>query len=259
MSILTSVNNPAVKDARALKMHKERQDTGLHLAEGPKALNELLTHQITVERAFCSEAFMAVHAQSLTKTGAELLCVSERVLESLSDTRAPQGAVFVVKTPERPLGAQYSGLALALDGVQDPGNLGTLLRAADAFDAGFVLLGEGCAEPFSPKAVRASAFSCYHLPILKAVSLLYDLTKLKASGFDLVAADVHGEEGFPILRENVCVVAGSEGGGLRNEISDICARVRLRMPGRAESLNVALAAGIFMYEISRRLINSSIQ
>ncbi len=252
MTTLTSVNNPAVKSARALKTHKERRGSGLHLAEGPKALNELLAYDMTVEQAFCCEAFIEEHSGALAKTGAELFAVSDNVLEALSDTRAPQGAVFVVKTPVS-RAAPSAGLALALDGVQDPGNLGTLLRAADAFGASAVLLGEGCAEPFSPKAVRASAFSCYHLPIHSSASLLSDLTELKRAGFALLAADVHGEEGFPALRENVCIVAGSEGGGLRREIAEICARVRLPMPGRAESLNVALAAGIFLYEISRRL------
>ncbi len=193
MNVLTSVNNPAVKAARALKTHKARQDSGLHLAEGPKALSELLAFHINVERAFCDAAFISEHAASIAKTGAELMCVSENVLDALSDTRAPQGAVFVVKTPVCPPGAP-SGLVLALDGVQDPGNLGTLLRAADAFGASFVLLGEGCAEPFSPKAVRASAFSCYHLPIRKSASLLTDLLDYKSKGFKLFAADVHGEE-----------------------------------------------------------------
>ncbi len=250
MSMLTSVNNPSIKAARALKAHKARLESGLHLAEGPKALGELLAFRIPVERAFCSEAFLEAHADALSKTGAEVYAVSDNVLEALSDTRAPQGAVFVVRTPvfapETP-----KGLALALDGVQDPGNLGTLLRAADAFGAG-VLLGEGCAEPFSPKAVRASAFSCYHLPIHSSASLLSDLTKLKSAGYTLLAADVHGEEGFPAPSHgaNVCIVAGSEGGGLRSEIAAICSRVRLPMPGRAESLNVALAAGIFLYELS---------
>ncbi len=252
MNTITSVNNPAVKAARALKTHKERKASGLHLAEGPKALSELLQFKITVERAFCVAAFISEHADSLTKTGAEVICVSESILEALSDTRAPQGAVFAVRTPTFD-DSPSSGLALALDGVQDPGNLGTLLRAADAFGAGFVLLGEGCAEPFSPKAVRASAFSCYHLAIRKSDSLLADLTQLKSEGFTLLAADVRGEEHFPTLQKRVCIVAGSEGNGLRNEIANICARVRLRMPGRAESLNVALAAGIFLYEASRRI------
>ncbi len=252
MTTLTRVSNPPVKAARALKTHKARHESGLHLAEGPKALSELLAFNIPVERAFCLEEFIAEHSESLAQTGAEVFCVSENVLEALSDTRAPQGAVFAVQTPAA-AAAPHSGLALALDGVQDPGNLGTLLRAADAFGASFVLLGEGCTEPFSPKAVRASAFSCYHLPIRQSTSLLDDLTALKAEGFTLLAADVHGEEGFPALQESVLVVAGSEGCGLRGEIADICARVRLRMPGRAESLNVALAAGIFLYEVSRRL------
>lgn len=253
-TIITSVSNPAAKAARALKTRKARKEAGLHLAEGPKTLAEIIESGIAIHTLFCEAGFAKSNPGLLERAAVKPVLVSEQVLEALSDTRAPQGVVMSVVTPDTAWDdeALAPGITLALDAIQDPGNLGAIIRAADALGADRVLLGEGCAEPFSPKAVRACAGSCYHLPVLQTASLCGSLRALKRAGAALLAADVHGEERFPALSGDVCVVMGNEGNGLRAEIAGLCQCVRLEMRGRAESLNVALAAGIFLYELERR-------
>jgi TrmH family RNA methyltransferase len=124
-----------------------------------------------------------------------------------------------------------------------------VLRTADAFGAAGLLLGEGCTDPFSCKAVRAAMGSTYHIPIWKG-DLPYELGRLKAQGFGLVCGHLAGEEKLPPLPENRVLVIGNEANGVSPEAAEKCALYRLPMRGRAESLNAAVAAAILIYKLT---------
>ena len=139
---------------------------------------------------------------------------------------------------------------LLLDGLQDPGNLGTILRTADAMGAVGLLLGSGCADPYAPKPLRAAMGSIYHMPVWQG-DLPTEIEKLKRQDYTLVCGHLKGEGTLPAATERMCLAIGNEGNGVSDNVADMCHKYRLPMYGFAESLNAAVAAGILIYELAR--------
>lgn len=180
--------------------------------------------------------------------------VSEAELRALSDTETPQGVIAVARTPHVSLADVKLGdqaTVLVLDAVQDPGNLGTLIRSADAFAASAVIALTGTVDYWNSKVVRAAAGATFHLPLVSSADDEV-WSWLEANGFELYGADMHGsavhETRFP---ERAALVVGNEGSGLRQPTRARVQPIAIPMPGHAESLNVAVAAGILLYELSR--------
>ena len=185
--------------------------------------------------------------------GAQLVAVSTGVMQGLCAAKAPQGIVCIARVPTWP-GTLQGELLLALDAVQDPGNLGTIVRTADA--AGFcgVILGRGCADPTGPKALQATMGSIFRMPIARSENLEVTLTEYAQRGYSVVASMLGGTDFYAACPSCPAVlVIGNEGNGISEAVART-ATVRLALPmrGGAESLNAAVAAGIMMYELSRR-------
>ena len=136
--------------------------------------------------------------------------------------------------------------------MQDPGNLGTIIRTADAMGAAAVLLGTGSTDAFSPKALRAAMGSTYHLRIFQC-ELSETLPKLRESGFSLVCGHLAGEERLPMLNRDCVIVIGNEANGVSDGIARLCSLCRLPMLGRAESLNASAAASILIFETAKKI------
>ena len=183
--------------------------------------------------------------------------VSEGIIEALSTAKTPQGILTVAEIPRQT--SKLSGMRiLALDGVQDPGNVGTMIRTADAAGMDGVIIGYGCADPFGPKAVRGSMGSVLRLPIFSTSeatnSLPYILSDLKMRGYSIVSTELNGLDFFEACpTPPMVLVIGNEGRGISEEIRSVATHhLTLPMRGGAESLNAAIAAGIMMYEVARR-------
>ena len=142
-----------------------------------------------------------------------------------------------------------NGLVVVLDGVQDPGNVGAILRSADAFGATGLLLSPACADAYAPKTLRAAMGSTYHLPVWQG-ELLPELSSMRLQGFTALCGDLNGSETLPPLASSVALVIGSEGSGVSAEVIAVCEGYRLPMRGRAESLNASVAAGVLLYVVS---------
>jgi len=245
---ITSVKNPLIASLRALKAKKAREDMGLFLVEGEVMLREALSSGL-VPRALLSEA-----ETELSSSFPEAHTVPRSILEAVCDTKTPQPMCAAFELPAlTPLADAPDRLA-ALDGVQDPGNVGTIWRTADA--AGFqgMLFGEGCADAFSPKVQRAAMGSGFRLPAIPAEPLAPALAELRSRGYKIVASALDGGDFYPIpdLGERFVLVIGSEARGVSDEVrreADFLAKLPMR--GRAESLNAAVAAGIMMYALMR--------
>ena len=189
-------------------------------------------------------------AARLSELGVGFIPVNEAVLASVSDTETPQGVAAAVKTPDTTPPKVYpEGLIVTLDRVQDPGNLGTILRTADAFGAKGLLLSEGCADPFSPKTLRAAMGSTYHIPVWQG-DIVSELERLKAQGFFAVCGHLKGKEALPELPEKRVIIIGNEANGVSDEVAGKAYLYRLPMKGRAESLNAAVAAAILIYKLA---------
>ena len=253
MEIITSAKNPMIREMKLLVQHKGREAQGRFLVEGEVMIREALKCGLRIHDAVGVEG-RADFLRELEMSGARAATVPEGILKALCDTMTPQGvcAAFDLPAPT-PLG-HAPGRVVALDGVQDPGNVGTIWRTADAAGFGAVLLGGGCADPLSPKVQRAAMGSGFRVPFMLAQDLPGALLELKAQGFTILASDLHGQDFYdrPDPGKRYVLVIGSEAHGISDATRRAAdALVKLPMRGGAESLNAAVAAGIMMYELCR--------
>ena len=244
---ITSRKNPYLQQVKKLlSSRKERETAGLFVADGTKLLQEAVRFWPGLDTVILSDGIEADVPDSV-----RILRVPGDVMESISPMATPQGAVFVCRLPEKTPFAPKCPMLL-LDGIQDPGNLGTILRTADAMGVSVALL-EGCADPYSHKVVRASMGAVFRMPVvqttwaeasasLKAAGIPVAVTALSETARDIRTAAV----------KNMAVVIGSEGQGVRREILDN-ADVQLIIPmnPHCESLNAAIAAAIVMWQMEQ--------
>ena len=240
--MITSRSNDRIKAARELQSAKARKETGLHLIEGDKLVSDAIASGANVQTVFALESVPPFD-------GIETVAVSESVLEALCTAKTPQNMCATVETPSCACPESYpEGLIVALDRLQDPGNLGTILRTADALGAAGVLLSPDCADPFSPKSLRAAMGSTYHLPVWIG-SIEAELERLKSQGFTCVCGHLAGEETLPVPTKRMALVIGNEGQGVSAPVAEKCVRYRMPMRGRAESLNAAVFAALMIQSL----------
>jgi TrmH family RNA methyltransferase len=240
--IITSRSNERVKRARALQDAKARRETGLHLIEGDKLVCDAIRSGAHVKTVFSCGDTSAFD-------GIETVPVSESVMDALSTAKTPQSLCAVAETPDTACPERYpEGLLVVLDRLQDPGNLGTIVRTADALGAAGMLVSADSVDPFSPKALRAAMGSTYHLPIYIG-ALRDELPRLKEQGFSCICGHLGGSETLPAITARTALVVGNEGQGVSDETAAQCVLYRMPMRGRAESLNAAVFAALLMQTI----------
>jgi TrmH family RNA methyltransferase len=245
---ISSTQNEFVKMAKTLKTKKGRNVNGAFLVEGEKCVRELITHMPDILSSLIVSSDQHKDLQQrAVNMGRRVYAVEDHVMEAISDCKTPQDIAAVAL---KPLHADVSsGFIVALDGVQDPQNVGTIIRTADAAGCACVVLSEESADCFSPKAVRASMGSIFHLPVLYEDILLYT-SRLLSRGYRVACADIEGTEDYSLEAARTCLVIGNEAHGMSEEMLNICTdRIRIPMYGQAESLNAAVAAGILIYKI----------
>lgn len=257
---ITSLQNDRVKAIRALEMPKARKETGLFVAEGASILITAREHGFTPEtlvlRAGSAASGMprGLVAWAL-EAGAECLEVSEAVLGKLASKDNPQSmlGVFRQRWSDAPPAGKIdrTQLWLALEEVRDPGNLGTILRTADAVGAGgIILIGQSC-DPYSRECVRATMGSIFAVPLVKMTREAFLGWRAAWPG-DVVGTHLDGDEDFRKVRYRApaLLVMGSEGPGLSEPVARACTRlVKIPMAGRLDSLNLAVATALMLYQI----------
>lgn len=258
---VTGLQNPVVKAAAELKQKKYRTQNGLYLAEGLRTAEEAVAYK-AVETLFYvatdDERTMRL-LEDAAAQNIKLVCVSENVMKKIADTETPQGIIAVCKMRQPKLeNLLASGkMLLVLDRVGDPGNIGTMLRTADAAGIGGLVLLKGCADIYAPKTVRSSMGSLFHIPVLSGVSEQEFVSAAKKAGYDLLVTCLDGADNLykADLSGRIAFVMGNEAGGVSESLLEQAdKRVYIPMAGRAESLNVAMAAGIVMFEALRRKV-----
>lgn len=244
---ITSRKNPLLQQVKKLlSSRKAREEAGLFAADGVKLLAEAVRWYPGLDTVILSDGVDADVPESV-----RLFRVPEDVMASISPMESPQGALFLCRLPEKKAYVPTPG-CLLLDGIQDPGNLGTILRTADALDIPVTLL-EGCADPYSPKTVRASMGAAFRTQPVKAdwaevkatcaaAGIPVAVTALSQRAKDLRNADLR----------SMAVVIGSEGQGVRREILESAdGELIIPMNPRCESLNAAVAAAIVMWQMKQ--------
>jgi RNA methyltransferase, TrmH family len=256
---IESRHNSLLKELRRAFQRGELTKDGYCAIEGLRIVEEAIRSGLRFRAVFFSEAAIAKAERLLPQIGAhvETLILPQKLFTEIVPSETPQGVAALVRWREVPLKIllekAQAGPLLALAGVQDPGNLGTILRSAEAFGAAGVLLGDGTVNAFNSKVVRASAGSIFRLPVVQ-VKLAEVIPQLREHGFRLVATSSH--KGLPLDRVEfssaIVVFVGSEGAGVPREfIAQMDEVVAIPHAPQVESLNAGVAASILLYEMAR--------
>ncbi len=257
--VLENPRSPRVRAVAKLSKRAARQETGLFLLEGPQAAREALAWAPeTVLELYATPSALEKHVDvrdAAEQAGVDLQYTTEAVLDAMADTVTPQGIVAVARqapTALKDVLAAGPRLIAICEEVRDPGNLGTIIRAADAAGADAVILTGRTVDPYNPKVVRSTTGSLFHLPVAVDLELADVVERVHEAGLRVVAADVGGDDFLAsrgVLAEPTAWLFGNEARGLDDEAL-ARADVALRLPiyGRAESLNLATAASVCLYE-----------
>ncbi len=257
---VSSRQNALVKDLRKALSQGEPTAEGYLAIEGVRMIEEAIRSGLRFQAVFFSEAGSAHATRLLPQIGSqvEILLLPDEVFVSAVSTESPQGVAALVKLRphkfEDLMEAGADALLVGIAGIQDPGNLGTIIRSAEAFGARAVLLGEKTVSHFNPKAVRGSAGSLLRQPLLR-VKLGESITALKQQGVKVLATSSH--KGKPLHEADftgaAMIVVGNEGAGVPQEIQSLADElVTIPHSPRVESLNAGIAASILLYEAARQ-------
>lgn len=254
VSNITSASNPSVKEACELKQKKTRDEIGKFLIEGAKMLSEAVSSGVEVDSVFVTEVAYSENKDLIDSIGIKkLYVVTDNVLSKLSEWKTPQGIVAVVNKPkwnEDDFFKRDKLFSLVLDGVSDPGNIGTIIRTSEAAGINCIFTTQGTADCYQSKALRASMGSIFRIPVFENFEKCGIIYRLASNGIKTLTTSLNGNDvkDFSVDFKKLAVVLGNEGAGVSDEfIKSADALVRLPMEGKVESLNVAVCAGIIMY------------
>ncbi len=255
---ISSTKNPLIKNIKSLYNRKGRWSNQLFIIEGIKIIEEAICNDIDIEYILFTDKLLytedgEVFLQSI-KDRYKVAHINESLFNEISDTENPQGIIAVAKfnIPILSEVLKKDKLSLIfLDGVQDPGNMGTIIRSCDAFNLDGIILGKGSVDPYNPKVVRATMGSIFRVPLYLSEDPLSTLSTLSDYGLNILSTSLDGSE--PIYNidynESFVLVIGNESRGVEESILKQSDKlIKIPMPGSAESLNVGVAASIIMYE-----------
>jgi TrmH family RNA methyltransferase len=250
--IITSKDNETIKSIKKLKEKKYRTES--FIVEGIKMVKEAL-EQAEVEKVIVSETFSnSDDFKGLNCDDQKLIIASDKVFEDLTDVVTPQGIIAVVKKSSN-LEIDYSDeFVLALDGIQDPGNLGTIIRTADSANIKQILVSKDTVDAYSPKVVRSTMGGIFRTKVIEVEDLAQVLNAFKNNGYKVVTTELSAEKSiYDIDYQKSVVVIGNEANGVTEEVSKTATeKVIIPMLGKTESLNAAVATSIMIYEYVRK-------
>ena len=253
--VITSKDNPKVKRLTMLHERKKAAKEKLVFIEGVRLCDDALKSGVKPKLiAVTPDKFDAY--KDYSNDGTEIVVLSNECFAKICSTVNPQGVAMIVDEPSTGSQIPYRGdgkdIYVVLEALQDPGNMGTIIRLADAFDFTAVILTDGCVDPYNEKVLRSSMGSLWHLPLIRVPNSQVAIDELSSKGVSTIAADLRGE----LLDSSAVTLPaayfiGNEGNGLKPETSASCStKVKIPMPGKAESLNAASAASIIGFVLS---------
>ncbi|MDR7073725.1 TrmH family RNA methyltransferase [Fictibacillus barbaricus] len=253
MKYIESESNASIKQWKKLHTKKEREKTGTFLLEGPHLIEEAIASGAALVHVIVEENFEM--KDEWLKEKFTLWTVPAKIMKILSETEKPQGIIAVCEMPAEPEEIlKENGRYLFVDGVQDPGNLGTIIRTADSAGLDGVFLGEGTADLFNGKTVRSTQGSIFHLPIVKKdlQKALSDCQSLNIPVYSTSLSDAVDMREVPETK-GFALIVGNEGSGVQPALqNESTMNVKIPIFGKAESLNVSVATGILLYELQRK-------
>lgn len=251
---IESKNNNLFKEIKKLKEKKHRIKSNKYLIEGLRFVEEAIKSKVSIDSIIFTESFKEKNPDLFLKINdnIKLIQMNEALLKQLCSTENPQGIVGVINMQNKEL--KSGELVVLVDKVQDPGNMGTIIRTAHAAGAAGIVMTKGTVDIYNDKTLRSTMGSIFYIPIVEDDSLDF-VKSLKKEGYKLVVSSLQGKNNFfeENLKGKVMIAVGNEGNGVSDEVYDIAdIKVKIPMPGEAESLNVAVATSIMIYEKIRQ-------
>ena len=256
--MITSTSNVQIKQIMALlKKSKERKEQKAFVIEGRKMFEEICQEKRRVIKAYFSESYVKEQYAEKELPEVPYEVVADSVFDAMAETVTPQGVLAIVKMPEYSLSdmIEKAGTLILLENLRDPGNLGTIIRTAEAAGVSGVLLSKESVDIYNPKVIRSTMGAVYRVPFLYVEDFMKLLSELKSAKVRLLAAHLKGDKTFDKADYSgkVGILIGNEANGLSEEVSELAQeKVLIRMAGSVESLNAAVAAALLMYEAFRK-------
>lgn len=258
MQVITSKENEIVKNIKKLKDKKYRDEENKFIVEGIKMVQEAIKENAKISKiVICEDCINdgSIKQELLYEIAKhDCIYVSQKVFQTITDVTNPQGILAVVEKENREDSIFYDeDVIVVLDGVQDPGNLGTILRTIDSVNLKQVILSEKTADPYNPKVVRSTMGAIYRVNIIRAKSIIETLKNIKKHKYDIVATSLETDKSiYDIKYKKKVIIIGNEANGVSKEVLDLAnEKVKIPMLGKTESLNAAVATGIILYEYVR--------
>ena len=247
---ITSKDNEIIKNIKKLHDKKYRIDS--YIVEGIKMVKEAISENQLIELIAIREDFEI----NFDTKNIKIITVSSKVFNDISDVKTPQGILAVIKKKPNKQIETNTDYILALDSLQDPGNMGTIIRTADSANINQIIINKTTADPYSPKVIRSTMGAIYRMNIIEVENLESTLKELQDKSFKVITTDLKAEKSiYDINYNRTIVVIGNEANGVSQEVLEIAdERVIIPMLGKTESLNASIAASIMIYEHVRQKI-----
>lgn len=258
---ITSQSNQKIKKIKSLKEKKYRDIHQMYLVEGYRIVEDAIKSKMDIVTVVISSNFIKSDKEnelldSLEEVCNDILIVPDYIFEAISNTKNPQGICICIKIKKYTLDELLGGGVIILDNISDPGNLGTIIRTSEAANFSGIIISKKSTDPYSPKATRATMGSIFRMPIV-IDDISSSIEYLKENEYSIYASTLDKSNDIYSVNFNkkAAFVIGNEAIGIRNDVIDNCTgRIKIPMPGEAESLNAASAASIIIYEYLRQNI-----
>ena len=261
MQIISSKDNEFIKHIRKLKDKKYRELNKEFIIEGIKLINEAIEENAEIKQIIicdnCLNSDVIPKELMYEIAKCECIYVTENIFKTISEVNTPQGIMAIIGRNNEETQIDYTqDVIVALDDIQDPGNLGTILRTIDSIGLNQILVSKGTADAYNPKVVRSTMGAIFRVKIIECEDLEKTLKEIKKHKFELVITSLQTENSiYDINYNKKTIVIGNEANGVRKEIQDIAdIKVKIPMIGKTESLNAGVATGIVLYEYVRQKI-----
>ena len=250
--IITSKDNNRIKEIKKLKQKKYRTDK--FIVEGAKMIREAIAEDLDIDVI----VFRSGYNFEIDVSKYDIIETTETVFNELTDVVSPQGILAVINKNKNTHNIDTSdNYIIALNGIQDPGNLGTIIRTADAANIKQIIVSKDTVDSYSPKVIRSTMGAIFRVNIIEVDNLYETLKNMKKCGFEIVTTQLDGKKSFyDVVYNKKIVVIGNEANGVSDAVQEISDhKVKIPMPGKAESLNASVATGLMIYEYVRQFLN----
>ena len=254
--IITSKDNDLIKHIKKLKEKKHRDETNSYIIEGVKIIEEAIDENADIEKiVVCNEINEEFSKELLYKIAKyDVIYVSKNAFKLLTDVTNPQGILAVISKKQNTLVDFNKDFYLILDNIQDPGNMGTILRTADSINLNQIIIRQGSVDCYNPKVVRATMGAIFRVNIVESNDMVKTIKELKKHKIKIYATDLKTEKNiYSVDYKKSAVIIGNEANGVSEELLDLAdEKIKIPMLGKTESLNAGVATGIILYEAVRK-------